>query len=280
MTEAGCPLGGRPNDWKQELETMDETNESVLKMPLIVGNWKMNNNITDSIKLLTALKNLIKGPLHTEVVLAPPHTSLYSVAVANQETSFKLAGQNCYWEDEGPFTGEVSALFLKDIGCDYVILGHSERRTLFGETDEMINKKIHAALNADVIPIFCVGESHKERENKKTFEVIEKQLRKGLSDVTMHDLENFVIAYEPVWAIGTGNNASPAQANEVHSFIRNFMGKLYDAPTANNIRILYGGSVKTSNIKDLLKAQDVNGVLVGGASLHAEEFSKIIQFAD
>jgi len=259
---------------------MTEATSDTSHKTLIVGNWKMNNNITDSIKLVTALKNLVKEPLEPEVVLAPPFTALYSVSVANQETSFKLAGQNCHWEEEGPFTGEVAAPFLKDIGCDFVILGHSERRTLFGESDEMVNKKIHVALHADLIPIFCVGESHKERENKKTFDVIEKQLRKGLNDITMHDLENFVIAYEPVWAIGTGNNATPAQANEVHSFIRNFLAKLYDAPTANNIRLLYGGSVKPSNIKDLMKAHDVNGVLVGGASLLADEFAKIIQFAD
>ena len=254
--------------------------ENSSRKPLIVGNWKMNNNITDSIKLVTALKNLIKEPLDIDVVLAPPFTALYSVLIANQESSLKLEGQNCYWEEDGAFTGEVAAPFLKDIGCDYVILGHSERRTLFGETDEMINKKIQAAFQADLIPIFCVGETHKERESKKTFEVIERQLRKGLSDITMHDLENFVIAYEPVWAIGTGNNATPAQANEVHSFIRNFVAKLYDAPTANNIRLLYGGSVKASNIKDLMKAHDIDGVLVGGASLVADEFAKIIQFSE
>ncbi len=257
---------------------MEETLNPPENLVLIVGNWKMNNNITDSIKLVTALKNLVKESVQTEVVLAPPATSLYSVSVAIQETPFKLAGQNCFWEDEGPFTGEISAPFLKDIGCDYVILGHSERRTLFGETDEMINKKIHAALNADLSPIFCVGETQQERESKKTFEVIERQIRKGLLDIPMHDLEKFVVAYEPVWAIGTGNHASPAQASEVHSFIRKFLSKLYDAPTANNIRILYGGSVKASNIKDLMKSHDVNGALVGGACLDAEEFSKIVQY--
>ncbi len=260
---------------------MDETSSNAEKnenLPLIVGNWKMNNNITDSIKLVTALKNLIKEPLGVEAVLAPPFTSLYSVSVANQETPFKLAAQNCYWEDDGAFTGEVSAPFLKDVGCDYVILGHSERRKLFAETDEMINKKIHAALSAELVPIFCVGETLKERESKKTFEIIERQIRKGLSDVTMHDLENFVIAYEPVWAIGTGNNASPAQASEVHAFIRNLMAKIYDAPTSHRVRILYGGSVKASNIRDLMKGHDINGALVGGASLNAEEFAKIIQF--
>jgi len=256
---------------------MEESNQTPQRLPLLVGNWKMHNNITDSIKLVTALKNLVKEPLGAEVVLAPPHTSLYSVSVANQETPFRLAAQDCFWEEEGPYTGEVSALFLKDVGCDYVILGHSERRTHFSETDEIVNKKLHAALNADLTPIFCVGETAKEREAKKTFEVIERQIRKGLSDITMHDLESFVVAYEPVWAIGTGDNATPAQASEVHSFIRNLLAKLYDAPTAHHIRILYGGSVKASNIRDLMKAHDVDGVLVGGASLQAEEFAKIIQ---
>lgn len=260
---------------------MEETSEhSETPGKLIVGNWKMNNNISDSIKLVTALKNQVKESITSQVVLAPPHTSLYSVSVANLETPFKLAAQDCFWEEDGPYTGEVSALFLKDIGCDYVILGHSERRQHFGESDEIVNKKIHAALNADLIPIFCVGESLKDREAKKTFEVIERQVRKGLSDITMHDLENFVIAYEPVWAIGTGNNATAAQASEVHSFLRNLLGKLYDAPTANNIKIIYGGSVKASNIKDLMKAHDIDGVLVGGASLLPDEFSKIIQAAE
>lgn len=260
---------------------MEETSDSPQSpRKLIVGNWKMNNNISDSIKLVTALKNQVKENVAAEVVLAPPHTSLYSVSVANQETPFKLAAQDCFWEEDGAFTGEVSAFFLKDVGCDYVILGHSERRTHFGETDEIVNKKIHAALHADLTPIFCVGESLKDRDAKKTFEVIERQVRKGLSDLTMHDLERFVIAYEPVWAIGTGNNATPAQASEVHSFLRNLMAKLYDAPTANNIRIIYGGSVKASNIKDLMKAHDIDGALVGGASLLADEFSKIIQQAE
>lgn len=259
---------------------MEKLERSVSNKPLIVGNWKMNNNITDSIKLITALKNLVKESLEVDVVLAPPYTSLYSVSVAIQETPFKLGGQNCYWEDEGAFTGEISAPFLKDLGCEYVILGHSERRTLFGETDERVNKKIHAALNVELTPIFCVGETHQERESKKTFEVIERQLRKGLTDLTMHDLENFVIAYEPVWAIGSGVNASPAQVSEAHSFIRNFIAKLYDAPTSNGIKILYGGSVKASNIKEIMKVNDVNGVLVGGASLVPDEFAKIIQFAD
>jgi len=254
--------------------------DPTLHKPLIVGNWKMFNNVTDSIKLITGLKNIMGTVNDAEPVVAPPFTSLYSVSVAIQDTPIKLAAQNCYWEDEGPFTGEVSAPFLKDVGCEYVILGHSERRTQFGETDEMINKKIHAVLNAELTPIFCIGETERDRRDKKTFMVIEQQIRKGLVDVNMHDLESFVIAYEPVWAIGTGDTASNSQIEEMHSHIRGFLAKLYDAPTANGIKILYGGSVKSENIGEILMIPNVDGVLVGGASLDAEEFSKIIHFEE
>ncbi len=245
------------------------------RKPLIVGNWKMFNTVGDAIKLVTSLKNLVGENPSAEVVLAPPHTSLYSVWVLTQDTPLKLAGQNCFWEEEGPYTGEVSASFLKDVGCEYVILGHSERRKIFGETDEIINKKLQAALNADLKPIFCIGENEAERRENKTFQVLENQLRKGLRELGMHDLENFVIAYEPVWAIGTGNTATPAQAGEVHSFIRNFLAKMYDAPTANNIRLLYGGSVKAENTASLLEASHIDGLLVGGASLQADQFARI-----
>src|SRR4029453_18737403 len=251
---------------------MDPTNKK-----LIVGNWKMYNNITDSIKLVTALKNLMGELNGVEPVVAPPFPPLYSVSVAIQDTPLKLAGQNCHWEDEGPFTGEVSAAFLKDLGCDYVILGHSERREHFGEKEDPINKKSPAALNEELIPIFCVGETLKERKDQKTFLVIEQQIRKGLIDVAMHDLENFVIAYEPVWAIGTGETATPAQAGEVHSHIRAYLTKLYDAPTANRVKLLYGGSVKAENIVGLMRAPHMDGALVGGASLDPEQFAKIVR---
>ncbi|MFO1519463.1 MAG: triose-phosphate isomerase [bacterium] len=254
--------------------------EAPVRKPLIVGNWKMFNNITDSIKLVTALKNLMGESSEVETVVAPPFTSLYSVSVAIQDTPMKLAAQNCFWEDEGPFTGEVSALFLKDVGCEYVILGHSERREHFGETDELINKKIHAALASELIPIFCIGETAKDRREGKTFAVLEQQLRKGLTDVNMHDLENFVIAYEPVWAIGTGDTATPVQMAEAHAHIRNYVAKLYDAPTANGIRLLYGGSVKAENIAEILEVPQVDGALVGGASLDPEQFAKIINFGE
>ena len=254
--------------------------EDNIRKKLIVGNWKMFNNITDSIKLITNLKN--QAPEFSEIipVIAPPFTSLYSVSIALQETPFKLAGQNCHWEEEGPFTGEISAPFLKDVGCDYVLIGHSERRQYFGETNESVNKKIHAALASELIPIFCIGENLKERQEGKTFQVLDQQLKKGLQDITLHDLENFVIAYEPVWAIGTGENASPLQVAEAHHYIRNFLAKHYDAPTADQVSLLYGGSVKPNNIAELMMLDQVDGVLVGGASIDADQFTKILNYQE
>ncbi len=249
------------------------------RKPLVVGNWKMNHSVTDAIKWVTQLENIIgEVPLSVDAVIAPPFTSLYSVSVAIQETSLKLAAQNCHWEEEGAFTGEISAPFLKDLGCEYVILGHSERRTLFGETHEMINKKIHAALNSEITPIFCIGETLEERKAEKTHAVLETQLRKGFSEIGMSDLESFVVAYEPVWAVGTGVVANAEQISEVHALIRGFLAKLYDAPTANRIRILYGGSVKTDNFESILKIHHVDGLLIGGASLDALQFSQIIRY--
>jgi len=254
--------------------------DPTIRKPLIVGNWKMFNNVTDSIKLITGIKNVLGTVSEVDAVVATPFTSLYSISVAIQDTPLKLGAQNCFWEDEGPFTGEVSAPFLKDVGCDYVILGHSERRIHFGETDEQINKKIHAVLNAELIPIFCIGETQRERHDQKTFMVIEQQIRKGLVDVSMHDLENFVIAYEPVWAIGAGEPATNSQIEEMHSHIRSFLARLYDAPTANGVKILYGGSVKADNIGEIMMIPHVDGVLVGGASLDPDEFSRIIHFEE
>ncbi len=255
---------------------MDSQNQK----PLIVGNWKMNQNVTDSIKLVTTLKNMIGENLEVEAVIAPPYTSLYSISIAIQETPLKLAAQNCHWEESGAYTGEVSADFLKDAGCDYVILGHSERRAQFGETDEMINKKVHAALNCEITPILCIGETSKERKSEKTLAVLETQLRRGLMEVNMSDLTNFAIAYEPVWAIGTGDTANPYQIAEAHAYIRNLLGKLYDSPTASGVRLLYGGSVRAENAPEILQINHVDGVLVGGASLNPEQFSKMLQYRE
>lgn len=254
--------------------------EPSFRKPFIVGNWKMNGTISDSIKLVTSLKNLLVEEQHLEIAVAPPFTALYSVAIALTDTNISLAGQNLYWEDEGAFTGEVSGVFLKDVGCDFVILGHSERRQLFGETDEMVNLKIQGALKNDLIPIVCVGESLKDREAGKALEVVEHQLKNAFADIAIHDFDRMVIAYEPVWAIGTGKNATPAQAGEVHQAIRSWLKKFYDAPTANNIKILYGGSVKPDNAAALMDQTHVDGLLVGGASLDAEAFANIVKFEE
>lgn len=245
------------------------------RTPCIAGNWKMNMTVGESLGFVTALKNNLKAVGSTDVIIAPPFTSLYSTGVALSETEFKLAGQNMHWEDSGAFTGEVSAPFLKDVGCSYVIIGHSERRLYFSETDETVNKKIKAAMKHELIPIVCVGERLEEREANKTWEVIERQLDGGLKDIDFSGENMPLIAYEPVWAIGTGKTATPAQAEEVHSMIRNFISQKYGNETAGQVRILYGGSVKPSNSKEIMSQKDVDGVLVGGASLNPEHFAAI-----
>lgn len=244
--------------------------------PLIVGNWKMNGTVSDTLKRITEFCHKL-GTSAVQVVIAPPFTSLYSAAIALQETTVKLAGQNMHWESEGAYTGEVSGAFLKEIGCTHVILGHSERRRHFGETDEIVNRKLQAAFINELIPIFCVGETLQQREAGKTEDVLEGQLKKGLQGFPMNDLKGLVIAYEPVWAIGTGKTASAQEVSGAHRFIRDFMAKHYDAPVANGIPLLYGGSVTASNAAALLRSPQVDGLLVGGASLDVNAFLKIIR---
>jgi len=251
-----------------------------LRTPLIVGNWKMNCSVSDSIKLITALKNLLVQSQHIEVAIAPPFTSLYSASIALAETNIALAGQDIFWEDEGAYTGAISGKFLKDIGCQFVIVGHSERRQYFGETDGTVNQKIQAALKNDLIPIACIGEREAEREQGITMEVIERQLTRGFADIAIHDFERIVVAYEPVWAIGTGKTATSQQVSEVHQHIRSWLMKYFDAPTGNKVPILYGGSVKPQNAPELMKEQHVDGLLVGGASLEAESFASIVEFEE
>lgn len=245
--------------------------------PLIAGNWKMNESVTDALKLIAGLEHHLKGLYEADIVIAPPFTSLYSVSIAIQETSLILGAQNCHWEDRGAFTGEVSPLFLADLGCRFVIVGHSERRTLFSETDGMINKKILSVSRNGMSPIFCVGESLAERENNATFDVIERQIKAGLAGMVSREAEQLVIAYEPVWAIGTGKNATAGQVAEVHHFIHNLLEKIFDAPTAAQIRIIYGGSVNAENSREILSQKRVDGALVGGASLKAESFAHIVK---
>lgn len=244
--------------------------------PLIIGNWKMNGTIEESLKMITELRHKLPSGLIAEVVIAPPFTALYSAQIVLQETPVKLAAQNMHWETEGPYTGEISGVFLKDVGCTYVLLGHSERRRLFDETDETVNRKVQAALANELVPIICIGETEEERTGGKMEAVLEGQLKKALIGIPMSEIKNLVVAYEPVWAIGTGRTPMPDEIESAHRFIRNVMAKLYDAPTANAIRLLYGGSVTPDNAKEILSVKNVEGLLVGGASLHIEKFLKII----
>ena len=247
---------------------------------LVIANWKMNFTVADSLKFLTNFQKGMKAPPeNVEVVFAPSFVAIYPVTATLLDTEFKAAAQNMFWEEEGSFTGEVSGVALKDLGVEYVLLGHSERRHIFGETDLDIEKKINAALEQKLKPILCIGETLAEREKNETFKVLEHQLVKALEDKKAHELENLVVAYEPVWAIGTGKTASPDMAEEVQSWIRNLLGKIADGATANTIRILYGGSVNADKTRALISKPNVDGLLVGGASLDPKEFIDIIHIA-
>jgi triosephosphate isomerase len=250
------------------------------RLPFIAGNWKMNKTVGEAIDLAKQLKALLSGIEGVEVAVAPPFTALYAVGKELEGSSIRLAAQNLYWEKKGAFTGEISPLMLKEIGCQYVIIGHSERRQLFGETDEMVNRKIKAALGHGLGVIFCVGETLKEREEEKTSSVIERQVGDGLRDFGEGEIRNITIAYEPVWAIGTGKTAAPEQAEEVHRFIRRRLRRIYSREVGEDVRIQYGGSVTPENIKGLMAQKDIDGALVGGASLNAETFSRIVRFKE
>lgn len=248
-----------------------------MRKPVIVGNWKMNCTIPDALELVKRLKMMMSEVKGREIVVAPPFTALSSVSKALVGSNMTMAAQNLYWEDKGAFTGEVSAEMLLDAGCDYVIIGHSERRQLFAETDEGVNRKVLLALSSELIPIICVGETLAEREGGETIPVIERQLTTCLRNVIISDPEDLVIAYEPVWAIGTGKTATPGQAQDVHSYIRELLKKIFN-DAADDIRILYGGSVKPENIDELMTEPDIDGALVGGASLKADSFARIVKF--
>jgi triosephosphate isomerase len=249
-----------------------------MRIPVIAGNWKLNNNREESVELVSRLKEMISDVEQVEVVVAPPYTALCSVADVIKGSNIFLSAQNTFWEESGAFTGEISPSMLKDIGCQYTIIGHSERRLYFGETNETVNKRLKAALNASLIPIVCVGETLEEREAEKTFAVIDQQIKEGLIDLSSHDMERAVLAYEPVWAIGTGKTATPDQAQEVHHYIRQLIARIFDKEIAGLIRILYGGSVKPENVDQLMAQEDIDGALVGGASLKADSFARIIKF--
>ncbi|WP_457678780.1 triose-phosphate isomerase [Thermovibrio sp.] len=241
---------------------------------LIAGNWKMHKTVPEALKLVRELKEKVGKVSDREVLVCPPFTSLYPVGKELKGSSIKLGAQNMFYEEEGAYTGEISPVMLKDVGCSFVILGHSERRNIFKEDDELINKKVLSAVEHGLVPILCVGEKLKEREEGKTKEVVKRQVVNGLKG--LRGDKEFVIAYEPVWAIGTGKSATPEMAQEVHAFIREVLKELFGEETANKVRILYGGSVKPENAKGLLSMPDIDGALVGGASLKAESFAKIV----
>lgn len=240
----------------------------------------MNKTVGEALNLVRELRKAISGVRGIEVAIAPAFTALYAVHREIKDTSIRLAAQNLYWEEKGAFTGEVSPLMLKDVGCEYVIIGHSERRQYFGETDETVNRRMKAALAQALRVVFCVGETLMEREERNTFSVIERQISAGLKGLADNVLRDIVIAYEPVWAIGTGRTASPEQAQEVHRFVREKVKMLYSSKASEEIRIQYGGSVTPENIKGLMSQPDIDGALVGGASLKADSFSNIVRFKE
>ncbi len=252
-----------------------------VRKPFIAGNWKMNLTVAEAIDLIRALRSRRSEDKDVDVLVAPPFTSLLAVRQEAAGARIFLGAQNMHWELKGAFTGEISARMLKDVGCTHVILGHSERRNLFGEKDDAIDLKVKSAVLLGLIPIVCVGERLEEREAGNTFEVVRKQLEGSLRNFLADQKipATTILAYEPVWAIGTGKTATPEQAQEVHRFIREWLAERFDKPTADEVRILYGGSVTPSNIKDIMKGPDVDGALVGGASLKAETFLPIIDFA-
>jgi triosephosphate isomerase len=249
-----------------------------MRKPVIAGNWKLFKTIAESVALVHELIPLVGGNQSVDIVVAPVFTALSRVSDAVEGSHIMLASQDCYWEEEGAFTGEVAPKLLKDAGCSYVIIGHSERRQYFGETDLTVNKKIKSAIAAGLNAIVCVGESLAERESDQTFAVIETQLKGGLAGLADEAFSHIIIAYEPVWAIGTGKTATDAQAQDVHAFIRQLIARMFSQPIADAVRILYGGSVKPDNVKGLMTQPDIDGALVGGASLKAESFAAIANF--
>ncbi len=251
-----------------------------MRRAVIAGNWKLYKTREEAIALLVALIPALKHNRDVEIIIAPVFTVLAAVKEALAGSDIMLAGQDCFWEQEGAFTGEVSPAFLRDAGCSHVIIGHSERRQYFGETDGTVNRKIKAALTAGLRVLFCIGETLTEREADKTFEVLKTQVTDGLTGIAKERLQEVLIAYEPVWAIGTGKTASTEQAQEAHAFVRRVVAELYDPIAADSIPILYGGSVKPENIKGLMAQPDIDGARVGGASLNAASFSAIVNFAE
>jgi triosephosphate isomerase len=247
------------------------------KRPLIVANWKMNKTVPECVDFVQEFLPMAEGVPVVDIVLSPPFTALDPVSRALKGSLIRLAAQNMHWEEAGAFTGEVSPIQLRDVGCHFVIIGHSERRQFFGESDGEISRKVCAALQEGIIPLLCIGETLGEREYGKTFEVAERQLRSGTEGVVLETGAELVVAYEPVWAIGTGKTATPQEAQEIHGFIRGLLSNLFGTEVGSTMRILYGGSVNGENAGILLEMEDIDGALVGGASLAPQSFAEIIK---
>jgi len=247
-----------------------------MRTPLIAGNWKMYKTVGEAVKYVKEFRDLVKGIVDVEIVIAPTFTALYAAADAARNSNVAIAGQDLHWEREGAFTGAVSGAMLREAGAELVIIGHSERRTLFGETDATVNRKVHAAFATGLGPIACIGETLDQRERGETFDVLDRQIKQGLDGVSTDQLSQLVIAYEPVWAIGTGRNATPAQAAEAHTHIRQRLRQWFGGDAAELCHVIYGGSVKPDNIRDLITQDNVDGALVGGASLDVRSFFDIV----
>ncbi len=248
------------------------------RRPLIAGNWKMFKTCSEAVETVSRLMELARGADTVDIMVAPPFTSLHPVSEVAEKGNIAVGAQNIFWEKDGAYTGEISADMLRSCGVTHVLIGHSERRQYFGETDETVNRRVGAAIAAELIPVLCVGETEEQREEGNTFSVLDKQIKKGLEGLSASELVNLVVAYEPVWAIGTGKTATPSMVQEVHGFLRDLIEKTFDSDLSSAVRILYGGSVKPDNIGELMALADVDGALVGGASLDPETFSRIIHF--
>jgi triosephosphate isomerase len=248
-----------------------------MRKPIIAGNWKMNKTLKEALEMVEELKPMVKEA-GCEVVVCPPFVCLGQVADAVKGSNIKVGAQNMHYEESGAYTGEVSPAMLRELNIEYVIIGHSERRQYFNDTDETVNKKVKAALKHSLIPIVCCGESLEEREDGITRDVLSRQIRKGLKGFSEENIEKIIVAYEPIWAIGTGRTATDEQANEAIAYIRSVIAEMYGGETADKVRIQYGGSVKPSTIKAQMEQSDIDGALVGGASLNASDFAGIVNY--
>ncbi len=252
-----------------------------MRIPIIGGNWKMNKGSpSEATKMLKELIPLVKKIKSVDIVIAPPFTALFSTIQTVKNTNIMVGAQNMYYEEKGAFTGEISSTFLKDLGCKYIILGHSERRDIFNESDVLINKKLKRAIKSDLLPIVCIGEHLEDRENGRAKDVLKSQFNLTFKDLNSEELSRVIIAYEPIWAIGTGKTATPEQAEEIHIYIRELIANNFDKKTAEIVKIQYGGSIKPTNAKELFQKENIDGGLVGGASLQAKSLCEIVKAAE